>query len=118
MPFSYINVHSSGKNIECPALQRHYFSIDRDVHGCAYFEFDAAYRSARSKWMLDVRPVVESRKIAQQAEAADRAPSHKFNEPIGGIGIRRDEHRAARVLAVVERQEKRPSLVPFLIVIA
>src|SRR5713101_1601740 len=118
MNASYIDVHRSGKNVECPALQRHNFSVDHDVHGRGCFEFDVAHRAARSERMFDMRAVIKTRQCAEQAQPADRAPADKFNEPVGWISLRRDEHRAARVLAVVERQEKSAPLVPILVVIA
>src|SRR5260370_148921 len=118
MHASYIDVHRSGKNVECPALQRHNFSVDHDVHGRGCFEFDVAHRAARSERMFDMRAVIKTRQCAEQAQPADRAPADKFNEPVGWISLRRDEHRPARVLAVVERQKKSAPLVPFLIVIA
>ena len=68
--------------------------------------------------MFDMRTVIKTRQCAEQAQPADWAPADKFNEPVGRISLRRDEHRAARILAVVERQEKGAPLVPFLIVIA
>src|SRR5216684_7270027 len=77
-----------------------------------------AHRATRSERMLDMRAVIKTRQIAEQAKPADRAPAHKFDKPVSRIGVRRDEHRPARVLAVVERQEKRASFVPLPIVIA
>src|SRR5207247_1051160 len=66
----------------------------------------------------EVQAAEDPENRATQAKPADRAPAHEFNEPIGGIRVRRDEHCAAGVLAVVKRQEKRAPLVPLPIVIA
>src|SRR5258708_292120 len=54
----------------------------------------------------------------QKRKPANRAPADKFNQPVRRISVRRDEHRAARILAVIKRQEKSAPLVPLLIVIA
>src|SRR6267143_5518469 len=118
MPVSYIDVHGRGKNVECPALQCRNFAVDHDVHRRGRFEFDVAHGPARSEQMFDMRTVVKTRQCAEQAQPADRAPADKFNQPVRRISLRRDEHRATRILAVVERQEKSAPLVPLLIVIA
>src|SRR5467141_300936 len=118
MPVSYIDVHGRGKNVECPALQCRNFAVDHDVPRRGRFEFDLAHGPARSERMFDMRTVVKTRQCAEQAQPADRAPADKFNEPVRRISVRRDEHRATRILAVVERQEKSAPLVPLLIVIA
>src|ERR1700730_12016172 len=68
--------------------------------------------------MLDMRTVVKTRQCADQAQPANGTPADKFNEPVRRISVRRDEHRAARILAIVECQEKSAPLVPLLIVIA
>src|SRR5438045_7166191 len=68
--------------------------------------------------MIDMRAVVKTRQCAEQSQPADRAPADKFNEPVGRIRVRRNQHPAARVLAVVEGQEKSAPLIPLLIVIA
>src|SRR6267143_1281765 len=101
-----------------PGTPASHFSIDHDVHGRACFEFDVAHRAARSQRMFDMRTVIKTRQCKEQTQPADRAPADKFNEPVGSIRLRRDEHCAARVLAVVERQEKSAPPVPLLIVIA
>src|SRR5216683_1649942 len=77
-----------------------------------------AHRTARSQRMLDMRTVVKTRQCAKQAQPSDWAPAHKFNKPIGSIRLRRDQHCATCVFAVVERQEKRAPFVPLRIVIA
>src|SRR5260370_6723752 len=68
--------------------------------------------------MFNMRTVVETRQVAKQAQPSDGAPAHKFNQPVGGMRLRRDQHWAAGVFAVAERQEKRAPLVPLRIVIA
>src|SRR5260370_22174693 len=68
--------------------------------------------------MFNMRTIVETRQVAKQAQPSDGAPAHKFNQPVGGIRVRRDQHCAAGVLAVVERQEKIGPFVPLRIVIA
>src|ERR1700731_1035389 len=118
MPVSYIDVQRRGKTAECPALQCRNFAIDHDVHGRGCFEFDAAHCAGRSERMFDMRTVIKTRQCAEQAQPSDRAPADKFNQPVPRISLRRDEHRAARILAVVERQEKSAPLVPLLIVVA
>src|SRR5438445_11351677 len=61
---------------------------------------------------------MQPRQHAEQTQPADRSPLNKFDMAIGGIRVRRDEHRAAGVLAVIESQEKRAPLAPFLTLIA
>src|SRR5882757_1034536 len=77
-----------------------------------------AHGAARSERMFYVRAVVESRQSAQQAQAPDGAPTNKFDVAVGRIGIGRDEHRAASVLAVVESEEERAAIVPLGVFIA
>src|SRR5208282_3072231 len=48
----------------------------------------------------------------QEAEAADGSPAHIFDQTIGWIGLRRNHHGAAGVLAIVEGQEEAAPLVP------
>src|SRR4029077_10041560 len=68
--------------------------------------------------MLDVRAVVKFRQHAQESEAANGAPADEFDQAVGGVGMRSDEHGAAGVLAVVEREEEAAALVPIFVVVA
>ena len=68
--------------------------------------------------MPDVRAVIELRQGAQQADAPDRSPANHLDEPVGRIGVRRNQHRSPRVLAVVEAEEQAAPLVPVGVVIA
>src|SRR5882757_5049 len=72
-----------------------------------------AHGAARSERMFYVRAVVESRQSAQQIQSPDGAPTNEFDVTVGRIGIGRNEHRAASVLAVVESEEERAAIVPF-----
>src|SRR5215470_19617361 len=109
---SYENVQSGGEDVQLVALERKNFTVNHDVHGNGNVELDVADGFARRERMLDVRAVVETRKHAQQAKAADRAPAYKLDEAVGGIGFGRDEHGATSVLAVVEGKEKAAAVVP------
>jgi hypothetical protein len=68
--------------------------------------------------MLDVRAVVKFWQHAQESEAANGAPADEFDEAVGRVGLRSDEHGAAGVLAVVEREEEAAALVPIFVVVA
>src|SRR5258706_109908 len=68
--------------------------------------------------MFNMRTIVETRQVAKQAQPSDGAPAHKFNQPVGSIRLRRDQHCAACIFAVAERKEKRAPFVPLRIVIA
>src|SRR5258707_3617547 len=67
---------------------------------------------------MDVSSVVKLWQHAKEAETADRAPTNEFDQSVSGIGVRRDEHVAAGVFAVVEGEEEAAALVPILIVVA
>src|SRR5580658_10111566 len=68
--------------------------------------------------MLDVRAVIKPGQHTQQAEAADGSPAHEFDEPVGGIGLRSDEHRTAREFAVAEGEKQAAAFVPVFVFIA
>src|SRR6516164_7194995 len=68
--------------------------------------------------MMDVRAIVEPRQVTQQTQPPNGPPAHKFDQPVGRIGFRRDQHSPTRVLAVVEREEQRTPFVPFLVSVA
>src|SRR5580698_5318939 len=68
--------------------------------------------------MLDVRAVVELGEHAQQSDAADRPPADKFDQAVGGISLRGNEHRAAGEFAVAEGKKKAAAFVPFLVIVA
>src|SRR5205823_6518984 len=80
--------------------------------------FHVARGPARRQRMLDVRAVVKPRQVAQQTKPSDRPPANKFDQTIGGIGLRSDKHGSAGVFAIVESKEKRAPLVPLLVFIA
>src|SRR5215471_16228615 len=65
-----------------------------------------------------MRSVVEAVQIAQQTKPPNRTPAHEFDEAVGGIGVRGDEHFPAGILTVVEGQEKRAPFVPVLLTVA
>src|SRR2546426_9602105 len=56
--------------------------------------------------MIDVRPVVKSRQIANQPEAADRSPAYVFDETVIDLGLRSNHHSATGEFAVAERQKQ------------
>src|SRR5262249_2438036 len=56
--------------------------------------------------MLDVRAIEKRGEIAQQAETADRTPTHVLEQAIIGESFRRDHHFAAGEAAVVEGEKK------------
>src|ERR1700687_757603 len=68
--------------------------------------------------MLDVRAVVKFWQHAQKTEAANRGPAPEFDESVGGIGLRGDEHGAAGVFAVVEGEKETAALVPSFVAVA
>ena len=68
--------------------------------------------------MFDVRAVIEFGKHAQQSDASDWPPAHKLDQAVRGIGLRRDEHRAASEFAVAERKKEAAALIPFLVIVA
>src|SRR5580658_8157225 len=68
--------------------------------------------------MFDVRAVIELREHAQQSDAAYRPPADELDQAVRGIGLRRDQHRAAGEFAVAEGKKKAAALVPILIFIA
>src|SRR5882672_9987632 len=98
--------------------QRRNYTVDHDIDGFFDLEFDVAHRAARCERVFDVCAVVQPRQHTEKAQPSDGSPLHKLNVTIGGVRVRRDEHRAARVLAVIESQKKRAAFVPFLILIA
>ncbi len=67
--------------------------------------------------MLDVRAVVKLGQHAQEAEPADGTPADEFDESIGRIGLRGDQHGAAGVFAVVEGEKEAAARVPIFVVI-
>src|SRR5690348_12981289 len=94
------------------ALERQNSAIDQNVHGNWDVEFDVLDGLALSQRMLDMGAVVEARQHTQQAEAADGPPADKFDETVGRVGLRSDEHRPTSVLAVVEGEEQAAAVVP------
>src|SRR5690348_15568132 len=64
-----------------------------------------------------MRSVEKSRKIAQQGDAADGAPANIFNQTVECVGVRRNEHIAARVFCVAEGEEKARARVKFRLLI-
>src|ERR1700674_3024365 len=68
--------------------------------------------------MLDVRAVVKFRGHTGKAQTADGAPADEFDEGVRGIGVGRDEHGAAGVLAVVEGEKETAAIVPTFLVVA
>jgi hypothetical protein len=113
-----VNVHGGGDDLEAANREDGDFAVDHDVDWCGQVEFHAADGAARGQRMLDVRAVVEFGQHTQKAEAADRSPTDEFDQGVGGVGIRRDQHGAAGVLAVVESEKEAAALVPILVVIA
>ena len=62
--------------------------------------------------------VVKFRQHAQESEATNGAPADEFDEAVGGIGVRSDQHGAAGVLAVVEGEKEAAALVPIFVIVA
>src|ERR1700693_2090494 len=67
--------------------------------------------------MREVRAVIQLRQHAHQTEAPDGPPTDEFDQAVGGIGLWRDQHRAASVFAVVESEKEAAPLVPILVVV-
>src|SRR5580704_4042990 len=68
--------------------------------------------------MLDVCTVIKLGEHAQQSNASDRPPADKFDQAVGGVGLRGNEHRAAGEFAVAERKKKTAAFIPFLVIVA
>src|SRR5579863_4395613 len=115
---SYIDVHGGRNHVEGHALECGYFAVDEHIDGDFQAKFDAADGAARSKWMRDVRAVIELREHAQQPNSSDGPPAYKLDQAVRGIGLRSDEHRAAGEFAVVEGKKKAAALVPIFVVVA
>src|SRR5260370_26171139 len=107
-----------GEDIERTDLQRSDLAVDHDVNGTSHIEFDMAHGAARSEGVLEVRAIVKLRQSAEQAQAADGSPADKFDQAVGRIGMRRDEHVAAGKFAVVEREKEAAAFVPGCVVVA
>src|ERR1700683_3848048 len=103
---SYADVQNAGKNFEALALELRRLAVDHHIDRAVKFEFDAAHAGARGQVVIDVGAVEESVKVPDQAETADGAPAHVFDEAIIGDGVGRDEHFAAGVFAVGEGEEE------------
>src|SRR5215475_10146436 len=56
--------------------------------------------------MVDMGSVIKRTQIADQPEAADRSPTHVFDQAIVYLRLRGDHHRAPGVLAVVEAEKE------------
>src|ERR1700758_1149459 len=61
---------------------------------------------------------MKARRHAPQPESSDGSPTDELDQPVGGIGVRGDQHGAAGVLAVVECQEQTASLIPLFVRVA
>src|SRR5271154_6014328 len=110
---SYVNIHRGGKNFQGEQFQSEDFAVNGDVNRLADIELDLANGLARSQRVLHMRAIVKTRKQEQHFAAADRSPADELDQAVGGVGIRRDEHGAAGVLAVVEAEEETRAGVPF-----
>src|SRR5436305_629860 len=74
-------------------------------------KIDTSGRAAFRQRMVDVRPIIQSRQVADQAGAADRSPADVFNQAIVDLGFGSDHHRTPGKFAVVETQKKtRPAI--------
>src|SRR5258707_11753347 len=114
---SYVNVQGGRENVQRSTLQREDFSVDQHGDGNGNFEFDMLHCFSRSERMANVSAVVEFGQHAEKTQAADGSPANEFDEAVGGIGVGRDEHRAAGEFAVVECEEQAAAGVPFLFVV-
>src|SRR5258705_9461981 len=56
--------------------------------------------------MIYVSAIIERGKIADKAEASDRAPAHVFDQAVVDFSVGRDHHGASGELAVVESEEQ------------
>src|SRR5581483_9947874 len=69
-------------------------------------EIDPPGGTALGQRMVDVRPIIQSRQVADQSRAPDRAPADVFNQAIVDCCFGSNHHGAARKLAVVKGQEQ------------
>src|SRR5579863_5740070 len=67
--------------------------------------------------MIDVGAVVQSWQVADEANAADRAPADVFDQSVVYLGLRSDHHGAAGEFAVVKGQKKTGTAVDFAVAI-
>src|ERR1700733_7646474 len=112
MPSSYDNVQGSRQNFNRTAVQKQNLAIHDYVCRAAEIEIDPVDCGARSKRVLNMRTGEKTRKIPEQAEAADGRPAHVLDLPVSGIRLGRHHHLAAGELAVGEREKKTRAPVP------
>src|SRR5450631_86139 len=112
MPFSYHHVQRAGENFERFAMKVQAFAVDHHVYRALQFERNLLDAGAESERVVDMRSGKKPWKRPEQSGAADGTPADVFNEAVGGIGIRRDHHFAARESAVAESQKQIAATIP------
>src|SRR5581483_3674286 len=102
----YHHSQSSRKHLKSLTVKGEDFAVHHDVHRGIEREINVPDGVARGERMIQVRAVIQRVQIAQQAQAADGAPAHEFDQAVIHFGARSDHHFPAGEFAVVEREKK------------
>src|SRR5579884_2432190 len=107
----YHHFQSPRKHIEMFTVKGEDLAVHHDINRSIESEVDVADTMARRERMIQVCAVIKRVQVAQEAEAADRAPADEFDQAIVGLGTGRNHHLPAGEFAVIEGEEKAAAFV-------
>src|SRR5208283_1442851 len=96
------HVERAGQHVEFLTMQSQHLAVHHHIDRRVQVESDRAHGFTLRERMLNVRSVIKTGQISNQAQSSDRAPAHVLHQAVVDLRLGSNHHGAAGELAVAE----------------